>query len=200
MPDGAYPPHLVAENRQRLGLWIEQTMERKMAKLDFSGFGFSHQQAHVSLDTASLQHLEIKKLEEEIKTLKIRMQSQLNVVEAIQKERAREMEQAMHDWTVKKLKKEFEQKHYELRDTIHNSRRKGFVPMLAIASPTVYVLSDGKDIVYVGQSKTPYQRIHQHKDKKFDQVRFLPCKLERMSYWEKVLIKRYKPRYNRTGY
>lgn len=157
-------------------------------------------QASITFGLETRQELEIRDLKDQIEDLEKKMGDQLAVVKAIQKERANEIKEAMHDYTVRKLKQEFEQKQYELRAMINNSRRKGFVPMLAIASPTVYVLSDGKDIVYVGQSKTPYQRIHQHKDKKFDQVRFLACKLERMSYWEKVLIKRYKPRYNRTGY
>ena len=43
------------------------------------------QEGHVSLDAAAIQHLEIKKLEEEIKTLKIRMQSQLNVLRRYKK-------------------------------------------------------------------------------------------------------------------
>ena len=200
MPHGDYPPSLVEENRKRLGISMEQYLkDRQMNNLFLPGYS-NHHQAHVSLGTEAKQELQIQELEEDVKRLKRHIMEQQHTVQKIESARAKEIEMAMHDWSVKRMKRELEWEHNKLRQKIARSRRKGFVPMLAIVSPTVYLLSYEGEVVYVGQSKTPYQRIHQHKDKKFDHVRFLPCKLRRMSYWEKVLIKRYKPHYNRTGY
>ena len=59
----------------------------------------------------------------------------------------------------------------------------------------VYILFCQKKIVYIGESQNPNQRIGSHiRDKLFDGYRILPTK--RRKYWEKILIKRYKPKYN----
>ena len=59
----------------------------------------------------------------------------------------------------------------------------------------VYLLFCDKEIVYIGESKNPNQRIGNHvKDKVFDGYRILPT--NRRKYWEKILIKRYEPKYN----
>jgi predicted GIY-YIG superfamily endonuclease len=59
----------------------------------------------------------------------------------------------------------------------------------------VYFLFCDKEIVYIGESKNPNARIGCHvKDKVFDGYRILPT--NRRKYWEKVLIKRYEPKYN----
>ena len=59
----------------------------------------------------------------------------------------------------------------------------------------VYLLFCDKEIVYIGESKNPNQRIGNHvKDKVFDGYRILPT--NRRKYWEKILITRYEPKYN----
>ena len=68
-----------------------------------------------------------------------------------------------------------------------------------IFRPCIYILFDGDEIVYVGQSKSPYSRLSSHqRDKHFNAVRLLPCLKHRMSYWEKKLIKKYSPKLNKT--
>ena len=60
----------------------------------------------------------------------------------------------------------------------------------------VYILFYQKEMVYIGESKNPNQRIGNHvKDKVFDGYRILPT--NRRKYWEKILIKRYAPKYNK---
>jgi len=62
----------------------------------------------------------------------------------------------------------------------------------------VYLLLDKEEIVYIGESGGLYSRIGSHQKKKvFNSFRILPCKQSRRKYWEKVLIKKYKPKYNR---
>ena len=61
----------------------------------------------------------------------------------------------------------------------------------------VYLLFCDKEIVYIGESKNPNQRIGSHvKDKVFDGYRILPT--NRRKYWEKILINKYQPKYNRS--
>ena len=62
---------------------------------------------------------------------------------------------------------------------------------------TIYILFKQDEIVYVGQSINPYNRIGQHtKDKDFDHFRLMSCLKSRMTYWEDILIWRYDPKYN----
>jgi hypothetical protein len=73
-----------------------------------------------------------------------------------------------------------------------------------IERPSIYLLIDqmeieGQQVVYVGQSVKPYARMSQHlKDKFFTHIRVMPCRRDRMNYWEKKLIQAFKPEYNRT--
>ena len=61
----------------------------------------------------------------------------------------------------------------------------------------VYLLFFKDEIVYIGQSINPNGRIGSHiRDKIFDGYRILPT--NRRLYWEKILIKKYKPKYNGT--
>ena len=61
----------------------------------------------------------------------------------------------------------------------------------------VYLLYRDTKLVYVGTSQNVYNRITQHKrDKRFNRVRVLPCRRDRKTYWERVLIDRYEPMYN----
>tara|TARA_A100000172_G_scaffold79272_1_gene66007 strand:+ start:5033 stop:5569 length:537 start_codon:yes stop_codon:yes gene_type:complete len=62
---------------------------------------------------------------------------------------------------------------------------------------TIYILFKQDEIVYVGQSINPYNRIGQHtKDKDFDHFRLMSCLKTRMTYWEDYLIWKYDPKYN----
>ena len=65
----------------------------------------------------------------------------------------------------------------------------------------VYILYKKNVVVYVGESKNPYQRIctHQKSDKDFDCFRILYCKEDRRKYWDKKLINAYLPQYNKTN-
>ena len=73
-----------------------------------------------------------------------------------------------------------------------------------IERPSIYLLIDqmeleGQQVVYVGQSIKPYTRMSQHlRDKFFTHIRVMPCRRDRMNYWEKKLIQAFKPEYNRT--
>jgi hypothetical protein len=61
----------------------------------------------------------------------------------------------------------------------------------------VYLLYYEKEIVYVGQSISPYRRIGQHiGQKKFDEFRILHCAKKRLNHWERKLINDLNPRYN----
>lgn len=57
----------------------------------------------------------------------------------------------------------------------------------------IYFLLDNNEIVYVGQSVNVYQRIHQHRDKKFNRIFVLKTdNLDLESYY----INKLKPKYN----
>ena len=61
----------------------------------------------------------------------------------------------------------------------------------------VYKLMDGDEVVYVGKTKDPQQRVAQHRvDKKFDSVFVSQC--SDVNKVEKELIGYYKPKYNCT--
>jgi hypothetical protein len=64
----------------------------------------------------------------------------------------------------------------------------------------VYLLFNKGEIVYVGQSVKPLQRIGQHqRDKTFDSYRILYCAENRRLYWESKLIDALNPPLNKTG-
>ena len=68
-----------------------------------------------------------------------------------------------------------------------------------LARPSVYILYDNEEVVYVGQSINPYQRMAQHlRDKEFTHIRILICRKCRMNFWEQKLIEAYNPIYNKT--
>jgi hypothetical protein len=69
---------------------------------------------------------------------------------------------------------------------------------------SVYLLleatPEGGKVVYIGESINPLSRIGSHiKSKVFTSYRILKCHPKRRKYWEKVLIARYLPRYNKTN-
>ena len=64
----------------------------------------------------------------------------------------------------------------------------------------VYLLFEGDKVVYVGESINPLSRIGTHiKQKVFTSYRTLKCHPSRRKYWERVLIFKYQPRYNKTN-
>ena len=68
----------------------------------------------------------------------------------------------------------------------------------ALIESGVYLLFNKGEVIYIGESGSLYSRIGIHrKDKLFDSFRVLPCKQSRRRYWEKVLIKKFLPRYNK---
>jgi len=69
-----------------------------------------------------------------------------------------------------------------------------------ILGGAVYFLFDKETIVYVGQSVNPLSRIGAHRrDKIFTHYRVMSCQKKRMTYWELLLIQRFKPKYNKAG-
>lgn len=67
-----------------------------------------------------------------------------------------------------------------------------------IQSPIIYFLTDGEEVVYVGQSKTGLSRPYQHANKRFDKVSVFRCKEDELDYLETKYIQKYKPKYNKT--
>jgi hypothetical protein len=60
----------------------------------------------------------------------------------------------------------------------------------------VYFLCLEDRVVYVGQSIDVYQRIRQHKDKKFDRILFLPIPERELDHFERAFILILKPEHN----
>lgn len=60
----------------------------------------------------------------------------------------------------------------------------------------VYFLFKDKNLVYVGKTTKGIKRIFQHDDKEFDGYYFVDVPPDELSYTEKELILKYKPRYN----
>ena len=86
---------------------------------------------------------------------------------------------------------------WALPDGFFVSKKRQYVDQAM--RPAIYVLFQGEEVVYVGQSINVYSRLgthYQEGTKEFDSFRILYCKKKRMSYWERKLIKAYEPRYN----
>lgn len=65
----------------------------------------------------------------------------------------------------------------------------------------VYFLLKDNQIVYVGQSMFVASRIANHKkDKDFDSYRVILCYAPLMGKWERRLIQKFRPKYNKNGY
>jgi hypothetical protein len=70
---------------------------------------------------------------------------------------------------------------------------------LDVIMSAVYLLFEKDIVVYVGESGNPLSRIGTHiRQKVFTSYRILKCHPDRRRYWEKVLILKYQPRYNKT--
>jgi len=75
------------------------------------------------------------------------------------------------------------------------------ISVSSIMRPAVYFLYAGDEVVYIGQSTRPNQRIDTHVReavKTFDSYRIIPCKKERLLHWEGKLINWFAPKYNKT--
>ena len=86
---------------------------------------------------------------------------------------------------------------WALPDDFFVSKKRQYVDQAM--RPAIYVLFQGQEVVYVGQSINVYSRLgthYQEGTKEFDSFRILYCKKKRMSFWERKLIKAYEPRYN----
>ena len=87
---------------------------------------------------------------------------------------------------------------------------EGFIDASALLKSGIYALLYDGVVVYVGQSKTPLNRIYAHRSLRsrtapawlpikgmlFDEVHVLPCPQDRLDIVERALIDLYKPRYN----
>ena len=77
-------------------------------------------------------------------------------------------------------------------------KKQNAVEILDVAC--VYLLLREGKVVYVGQSKSIYSRIQNHRrTKDFTHFRILRCHPARLNYWEGKLIFDYKPEYNKRG-
>ncbi len=77
---------------------------------------------------------------------------------------------------------------------------KKSTPMSVIRGSYVYILLLEDVPVYIGQSSNVFARVAAHerdKKKMFDRVRIMKCRKDRKMYWEKKLIKAYKPIHNK---
>lgn len=96
-------------------------------------------------------------------------------------------------------------------------RLEGATEVSVILAPGVYALVKRGVVIYVGKSKSVYQRIYAHRTTAvrsargqkiptwlpakgfvFDQVFVWPCALADLAALEAEMINRYKPRYNQS--
>lgn len=62
----------------------------------------------------------------------------------------------------------------------------------------IYFLIDRKKVVYVGQTRRFGFRLGQHTDKEYNEVRRIECPVEKLAYYEKRWIVKFKPKYNKS--
>ncbi len=91
----------------------------------------------------------------------------------------------------------------------------GFEDVSALLGPGVYALIKRGVVIYVGKSKSLYQRIYAHRNMAraaakgktiptwmpirgfvFDQVFIRPCRLEDLDSLEREMVELYKPKFN----
>lgn len=94
---------------------------------------------------------------------------------------------------------------------------EGFEDVSEVLQPGVYALVKQGVVIYVGKSKSLYQRIYAHRNTArnaakgkripswmpikgfvFDQVFVRTCRLDELDGLEAEMIERYKPRYNQS--
>lgn len=60
----------------------------------------------------------------------------------------------------------------------------------------IYLLYKEWEIVYIWQSKNIFNRIWWHRDKDYDEIKFIPIQRKNLSSHEAFLIRKHKPKYN----
>ena len=82
----------------------------------------------------------------------------------------------------------------------HSPKYKIFIKYVKkdVENSYLYFLFEGKYLVYVGCSFEPYARLKAH-NFYFDFIRIIKAKTEIAQKWEKLLIKKLKPIYNKQG-
>jgi hypothetical protein len=60
----------------------------------------------------------------------------------------------------------------------------------------VYLLCKEWEVVYVWQSKNIFNRIWWHRNKEYDEIKFIPIPMWNLSWCESFHIKKHKPKYN----
>lgn len=82
----------------------------------------------------------------------------------------------------------------------HEQRNRKINPLLPDHrdhNPYIYFLINKNKVVYVGQSKSLRNRIHFHNCYKiYNKIRIIKCDVERLNYYERRWIARFKPKYN----
>jgi len=59
-----------------------------------------------------------------------------------------------------------------------------------------FLIKEGK-VIYIGQTKDLKTRLHGHKSKKYDSVRYIVCKPDMLNHYETRWIKKFLPVYNK---
>lgn len=75
-----------------------------------------------------------------------------------------------------------------------NNKRSHPVPVFGF----VYLLLKDREILYIGQTCNPRDRIAAHSKKDYNKILFLPCVLNNMRELEIRLIRHFRPRLNKT--
>lgn len=63
----------------------------------------------------------------------------------------------------------------------------------------IYFLLSRNRVVYIGATTCYPNRLKQHKDKKFNSYRFIPCAESQLADYEKRLINLFMPKYNKNN-
>jgi len=73
---------------------------------------------------------------------------------------------------------------------------KYFTPSQVFCSGIYFLIRDSR-VVKVGKTVNIFLRVRsQEKDHKFDRIRFIPCAIDKLDYWERRWIRKLKPEYN----
>lgn len=72
-------------------------------------------------------------------------------------------------------------------------------PSIPSTPPGIYFLCNGKELVYIGQSRNVGSRVPRHMDKEFDRAFFIPCHINHLLDFERTLIRHFKPPLNVQG-
>jgi hypothetical protein len=65
--------------------------------------------------------------------------------------------------------------------------------------PAIYFLWSGEEIIYIGQARRLMTRLGEHaRDKRFDSVSFVSCKVSELCHLESEAIASFRPKLNKT--